>query len=148
MNKGSKFTLAAVLLILSSSFAIAEPFFSVLPPLQQSEAYIQFTRRPVSELSKLFCLISRFKACDVDIDYGGGRYRTRYVAPLVAMFLTTHYKKGQSAKEWILSYCHRTIPSGKLIWAILPDGSKHLASDLLLQELDALENNPPASLLD
>ena len=137
-----RFTTAfiAALLSLSASLAFAEPsLFLGLPPIMQSEAFMQFEKRPVSELSKLYYLISRFGACDIDINYDGSHYNSRFVAPFVTMYLTTHYRKDDSAKKWILSYCHRTLTGDKIIWATMPDGTKCPASDALLRELDNLE---------
>ncbi len=135
-----KFVLAALLFFFSSSLALAEPLFFPLPPLQQSEAFLQFERRPVSELSKLYYLINRFKTCNIIINYDGGHYKANWAAPYVTAFLMLHYRKDETARRWVMNYCHRT-PSRKLIWAICPDGTKRPASEVLLHELEILEKH-------
>ena len=110
---------------------------SNFPPLAESEAFEQYLKRPQNELSKLLYLIDRFGDTDIEILYENIYYKAVFVSRTVRVFLAIHYQ-GETAERWIKQWCTTSIPSGKPVWAKLPDGSFKLARELFLEELDFL----------
>jgi len=108
------------------------------PPLEDSKAFQQFSGRPYSELSKIIYLIDRFGDHKIEVLYDGHYYSAGFVKQVARWFLFHHYRK-ETAEQWILRWCNKTVPSGNLIWVKLPDSSLKLAREILLQELEFLE---------
>jgi hypothetical protein len=106
--------------------------------LEDSFAYEQYLLRPQSEHSKLLFLIDRFGAIDADVLYDGIHYRTDFIAPFARIFLARSYRN-ETAREWVMKWCNRSIRRSELLWADLPNKEVKLAREILLTELDALE---------
>lgn len=118
--------------------------FAVYPglgPIKESNAYKQYSMRPKSELSKLLYLIDRFGTIDADILYDGIHYRTGWVAGFARVFITRSYHN-ETAKDWIMKWCNRSVLKGELIWAEFPNKKVQLGREVLLNELKALDALP------
>lgn len=124
-----------------------------LPPLEDSPAYRQFSRRPPSELTKLLYLIDRFRDTQVTVVYNGSNYDAREAARIAKKFLMSNYKK-ETAEFWVRKYCFRSEPANRWILFKAPDGSVAKAGEILLAELQRLDRHsqesgpaggPPAS---
>lgn len=106
--------------------------------IEESQAYHQFVLHETSELSKLIYLIDRFEHANVIIIYDGFQIAAAKAAPLARWFLQKNYR-GQTAEEWIVQWCSRTVPRNKLIKVKLPDESVRLSRDILMDELKWLD---------
>ncbi|MCB9799989.1 MAG: hypothetical protein H6757_04445 [Candidatus Omnitrophica bacterium] len=115
-----------------------ERLYSGFEVIEESQAYQQFLLHEKSELSKLIYLIDRFEHADVVIIYDGFRIPAQKAAPFARWFLSHNYRN-QTAKEWVLQWCSRTVPRNRLIKVSLPDGNVKLARDILMDELKWLD---------
>lgn len=106
--------------------------------IEDSPAFEQFLMRPKSELSKVLFLIERFGDQPVEIRYDHHYYTAEFSARVARWFLTRNYKK-ETAHQWIMKWCNRSVPGGNLIWVKLPSGKNRMAREVLLQELNDLE---------
>lgn len=109
-----------------------------LPPAVESRAYAEFTKRPVSELSKILYLLDRFNGVDLEIIYDDHFYKGPFASRVARWFLAHKYRR-QKATEWVLEWCYRSI-GGKLIFVKMQDGSLRLSRDILLDELKTLDS--------
>ena len=117
----------------------ARAFESNLPPIEESQAFAEYSVRPRSDLSQLIYLIDRFKEADVLIVYDGITVNTRFAANLAKWFLQKNYK-GQTASEWILEWCMETFPTGKPIWIKDAKGNFVSSKKILFEELEKLQS--------
>ncbi len=123
--------------------------FAVNPPekdlsgILQSKAYQQFTRRPLSDRSKLLYLIEHFQAQDIEVYYDGYYYKAPFAAGIAKYFLMNFYKN-QTVPVWILKWCNVSI-GGHLIYVKYPDGSFRLSRDVLIDQWKLLESAIAAS---
>lgn len=136
MKKG--FLFFAVLLGLYSNFSYSQTIFNPdFPPIKESTAFKQFVKRPPSELSKLVYLIDRFSEAKVKINYDGFFYDAPFSAKVAKWFLARRYRS-QSAEEWIMLWCNKSVPGGSLIWVIDSQENTKLAREVLFEELKTL----------
>ncbi|MBI4387965.1 MAG: hypothetical protein HY582_02855 [Candidatus Omnitrophica bacterium] len=142
------FILRASAVIATDSHSAKLAAIPSFPPLAESKAFEQYLKRPQNELSKLLYLVDRFGDTDIEILYENTYYKAPLVSRTVRFFLAIHYK-GETAEHWIKQWCTTSIPSGKPVWAKLPDGSFKLARELFLEELDslakAIQKNDPSA---
>lgn len=119
----------------ASGFAFNYEF----PPIEDTPAYRQFSRRPSSELTKLLYLIDRFKDTQVIVVYNGANYQAPEAARIAKKFLMSNYKR-ETAEFWIRKYCFRSEPANRWILFKAPDGSVGKAGEILLSELKLLDS--------
>ncbi len=116
---------------------LAAPLFAdgaALPSLEKSRAFIQYERRPQSELSKLIYLIDRYKDSELSIFYEGQLYDAATAAKYAKNYLRKNYKKG-TAENWVSRHCYRSTGQGSVIYVHYPDGAKRIMKDVMLEEL-------------
>lgn len=116
----------------------APSVFTLSPP-GLSRAFINYRKRPASELSKLLYLVDRLGESDLQIVYEKNTYPSRIIMPVARWYLHTHYNRKDSAENWITESCYRTLGSGEPVWVKYQDGSLRQARDILLEELDLLQ---------
>lgn len=128
--------LTAAVNALGEGFASAE---SLLPSLRDSEAYQQYSKRPETEMSKLFYLLDRFKEFDFRVIYDGTEYDAGWALREAKKYVTRHYNKKDRAADWIKQHSYRSPSGGQIIYLKLTNGRKRMVlRDLLLEELEAL----------
>jgi hypothetical protein len=133
-----------IILILSSpapalSQDAAGGEFSLLSKTE-SRAFQHFQSRPVSELSKLLYLVDRLGEKEVEIIYEKKSYPSHFVRPVARWYVSQHYNKKDSAKDWLSKWCYRSIGSGEPVWVKNQNGSLRAARDILLEELGHLDS--------
>ena len=109
-----------------------------LCPMEQSDAYQKYCRRPKTELSKLLFLIDRFKDSDIKVVYNGNHYDSEVATKYARQYIRDHYRSTQDAESFVKDHAHRSEPQGNVIYAEYPDGKIRPASEVLLEELKAL----------
>lgn len=118
--------------------AARKPIASYLPALEHSEAYQQFSRRPISDFSKLIYLIDRFGESDFEILYEGHYFKASFAANFCRWFLAKNYKN-EPLSDFIMNWCNRSFLKKELIWVKLPDGEFRLGREVLQEELNNLD---------
>lgn len=124
-----------------SAFA-EEGTFALYPEIgrvQDSDAYKQYLLRPRSEYSKLLFLIDRLGSVEVDVLYDGIHYKMDFIAPFARIFLSRNYHN-ETAQDWVMKWCNRSIRLSELIWVDLPNKKVKLAREILGNELKALDD--------
>lgn len=112
--------------------------------LEDSDAYQQYLLRPRSEYSKLLFLIDRLGVVsDVDVLYDGIHYKMDFIAPFARIFLSRNYHD-ETAQDWVMKWCNRSVRLSELIWVDLPNRKVKLAREILIGELKALDAVAPA----
>jgi len=102
------------------------------------EAYLNGGRTAVAEQTYLF---QRLKsAADLEFFHNGSWYNS-LEAYRGGMWLMRHrYKKGQDSRAFIKKYVERAEDTGEFHLVKYPDGSIHIGSYILYNELDLLED--------
>lgn len=136
LRKGAMLLCTVVSLVISTAFSGTSS--SWLPPIRESGAYQQFAKRTYSELSKLLYLIDRYKDTAILVIYDGAPYDTAICLRVVRWFLPRYYHN-ERAEEWVKRYCSTSILFGNPIFVKLPDGTRVLATNFLLEELRTLK---------
>ena len=109
-----------------------------LQKVLQSKAYHNFRKRSVSEKSKILYLIDRYQYSGVKIMYNGIYFDSPMAAHVARWFFFRFYKN-ETVEQWLVKWCHRSVPSGQLIWCKFPDGSFRLSKDVLSEAFAELE---------
>lgn len=110
-------------------------------PVQGTESYQAYIRSSRTEVAKQKYLFQRLKsASDVEFYHNGSWY-----SPLEAYrggmwLMRKRYQKGQDTRTFIRKYVERAENSGQLHLVRYPDGSVHIGSYVLYNELDLLED--------
>jgi len=109
-------------------------------PLQGTEPYQMFLSTSRSEIDKLNYLFKRFLSAK---DYGFYRDNIRY--SWIEAFRGGHgllrerYQEGMDARAFIHEHVSYSESSGRPYAIEFPDGSRHLGSFVLINELDLLD---------
>lgn len=119
---------------LSSGSVPPQEIVPGLEPIRGSRAYEQYSLRQKNDFSRLLYLIDRLGTVDAAVIYDGYQYDMRFVSAVSKWFLYRFYKN-QTPEEWVLQWCHRSIPGNSLIWVRFPDGTRQQSRDVLLAEL-------------
>jgi hypothetical protein len=139
VKKLASFFIAATVLLTSFN-GFATDRITLYPGFSQiteSKAFQKFSRRPVSDFSKILYLIDRFSEANIEIVYDEVTYKAVFATTVARWFLARNYKK-QSPEAWVNQWCNRSI-NNKLIYVKLPDGKFRLSREILLKELQDLE---------
>jgi hypothetical protein len=129
--------LLGLCLVSLAAASFSGPDSASLAPIQESEAYKKFSRRPQSDMSKLIYLIDRFEPSGAVVEYDGFSFNAPIAALAARTFLARNYKN-ESVEQWIQKWCTTSI-GGQRIFARFPDGSYKQSRDILLEESEALD---------
>jgi hypothetical protein len=102
-----------------------------------SQAYLSYKKRPVSELSKLIYLGDVLKNSGLVVMYGSMTYVPRNIAPMVTMYVRMNYKK-ETAEAWIQKHAYRNGPSYRILYVKDSEGQLTVLRDFLMEELNKL----------
>lgn len=114
------------------------PLYPGFPPIRESKAYKKFSTRTYSEFSKILYLIDRYSDSQILINYEDQNYNAAFSTTVARWFLSRNYKK-QTAKEWVIQWCSKSILASKPIFVKLPNEKFVLAREVLEAELADLE---------
>ena len=109
-------------------------------PIRETEAYRAYLLGNRTEVAKQNYLFERLRsASDLEFYHNGSWY-----SPLEAYrggmwLMRKRYQKGQDTRTFIRNYVERAEDSRKLHLVRYPDGSVHIGSYVLYNELDLLE---------
>jgi hypothetical protein len=109
-------------------------------PIQNTEAYQAYLLEKSTEVAKQNYLFDRLRfATELEFYHNGSWYNS-LEAYRGGMWLMRHrYQKGQDARTFIHKYVERAEDSGEFHLVKYPDGSIHIGSYVLYNELDLLE---------
>lgn len=110
-------------------------------PIEKTGAYQEYLRGRRTELDKQHYLFQRLKMSDALEFFHDGCWYGALEAYRGGMWLMRNrYQKGQDTRTFIRKYVERSEDTGKLHLVRYPDGSTHIGSYVLLNELDQLED--------
>lgn len=135
------FLLIAITCVLFQPLVTAEelaPLYPGFPPIRESKAYKKFSTRTYSEFSKILYLIDRYSDSQILINYEDQNYNAAFSTTVARWFLSRNYKK-QTAREWVIQWCSKSILASKPIFVKLPNEKFVLAREVLEAELVDLE---------
>jgi hypothetical protein len=109
-------------------------------PIESTEAYQNYLRSPQTEVDKQNYLFMRLKdAVDMEYYHDGNWYDPVLAYRGGKWLMRNRYKEGQDSREFIRKYIERSETTGQYHLAKYPDGSVHIGSYILYNELDLLE---------
>lgn len=109
-----------------------------LPPIEESEAFRRYLRRPKTELARLLYLADRFLNTEFQVIYNGHPYDSNTAVKYARSYIFKNHKK-EKAESWIKVHAHRAGNSGEIIYVKYPSGAKRPAREFLLEELQRLD---------
>ncbi len=109
-----------------------------LPPIVESQAYKAFLKKPVNNLSKMFCILNYFRPLSASVRYEGIDYPMAIAYPAGMIYLMTHYKKEEPV-DWAEQNCYRSLIKNEIIYLKLEDGEMLVLRDVLLNKFAELE---------
>ncbi|MBU3758673.1 MAG: hypothetical protein FGM27_01945 [Candidatus Omnitrophica bacterium] len=130
--------LAASALALFAQSGCLWAFDPGMPPLEESFAYQQFSKRVYNDLSVLIYLIDRFKEARIKINYDGNYFEASLAANVAKWFLKLRYS-GETPEQWIRRWCDTGVVSGKTIWVQDAYGEFKMSREVLSDELRFLK---------
>jgi hypothetical protein len=137
-----KFFVGAVLFISFSlvfwGMASAVSGAEGLEPVEQSQAYQEFLKKPGSDLSKMICLLNYFRTAPVIVQFEGTDYTAQAAYPFGLVYLMTNYRNEQP-EQWARKHCYRSLFGNNIIFFKFQDGSSRPARDVIIEKYHELE---------
>lgn len=109
-----------------------------LEPVEQSEAYQEFLKKPANDFSKMICLLNYFRASPVVVRFEDVDYTALAAYPFGLVYLMTNYRN-EKPEEWAKRHCYRSIFTNKIIYFKFQDGSSRPARDVIIEKFHELE---------
>ena len=109
-----------------------------LPPIQESKAYHDFLKQPITPLSKGVCILNYFRDLPLIVQYDGVDYPMLVAYPIGMAYFLTNYK-GEDPRHWIKKTCYRSLQNNNIIYFKFQDGRFRPARDVLLEKMDELD---------
>ena len=109
-----------------------------LEPVEQSQAYQEFLKKPGNDLSKMICLLNYFRTAPVVVQFDGTDYTAQAAYPFGLVYLMTKYHNEQP-EQWAKRHCYRTLFGNNIIFFKFQDGSSRPARDVILEKYYELE---------
>ncbi|MSR77938.1 MAG: hypothetical protein EXS63_06925 [Candidatus Omnitrophica bacterium] len=117
-------------------------------PIEKTEAYQAYTHSSRTEADKQRYLFQRLKsAVNLSFYHDGNWYNSVQAYRGGMWLMRKRYLKGQATRDFIHKYVERSEETGEFHLAKFPDGSIHIASYLLYNELDLLEDKQKSGKL-
>ncbi len=114
-----------------------------LRPVEQSQAFQDFLKKPKNNLSKLIFALDYFRTEPVLVRFDEVDYPVQFAYPIGLVYLLTYYKN-EAPEAWIKKNCYRTPTANKIMYFKYPDGSYRTVRETalkLLQELEKAQKN-------
>jgi hypothetical protein len=109
-----------------------------LEPVEGSQAYQEFLKKPANDFSKMICLLNYFRTAPVMVRFEGIDYSTQVAYPIGLVYLMANYRN-ENPEAWARKHCYRSIFSNKIIYLKFEDGSLRPARDVILEKYKELE---------
>ena len=111
-------------------------------PIENTEAFKNYVQSAHSDVDKQRYLFQRLKdSKDLSFYHDGSWYNAIEAYRGGMWLMRNRYQKGQDSREFIRKYVERSEDTGKFHLVKYPDGSVHIGSYILLNELDLLEGS-------
>lgn len=134
----SKAILAVFLFSVLVSLGAAKAVKDDLPPLEQSDAYKDFLKKPTTNVSKGMCILNYFRNLPVSVQYDGVDYPALVAYPIgVAYFLTNYHN--EDPRHWVKKNCYRSLQNNNIIYFKFSDGRFRPVRDVFLEKLDEVD---------
>ena len=134
-----------VSVVLSISFSFI--FFGTVPavlgadglePVEQSQAYQEFLKKPGNDLSKMICLLNYFRTAPIVVRFEGIDYTAQAAYPFGLVYLMTNYHN-EKPEHWAKKHCYRSLFGNNIIFFKFQDGSSRPARDVIIEKYHELE---------
>ena len=137
-----KFLVSVVLVVSFSliSFGTVPLVFGAegLQPVEQSQAYQEFLKKPANDFSKMICLLNYFRTAPVMVQFDGIDYTAEAAYPFGLVYLMTNYRNEQP-EQWAKKHCYRSLFGNNIIFFKFQDGSSRPARDVIIEKYHELE---------
>jgi hypothetical protein len=130
------FLLAAGLIFFGKAPAVLGE--ETLTPVEQSEAYKEYLKKPANDFSKMICLLNYFRTAPVIVQFEGVDYTPEFAYPFGLVYLMTNYRN-EKPEHWARKHCYRSIFTNKIIYFKFRDGSSRPARDVIIEKFHELE---------
>ncbi|MFA5159917.1 MAG: hypothetical protein WC484_05365 [Candidatus Omnitrophota bacterium] len=135
--------LVSVVLSIAFSFVFLGTVSAVLgaeglEPVEQSQAYQEFLRKPGNDLSKMICLLNYFRTAPIVVQFEGIDYTAQAAYPFGLVYLMTNYRN-EDPERWAKKHCYRSLFGNSIIFFKFRDGSSRPARDVILGKYHELE---------
>ncbi|MEI7751059.1 MAG: hypothetical protein WCJ71_03110 [Candidatus Omnitrophota bacterium] len=135
--------LVSIVLSISLSFSFLGMVPAVLgaeglEPIEQSQAYQEFLKKPANDLAKMVCLLNYFRTAPVVVQFDGTDYTAQAAYPFGLVYLMTNYRNEQP-EQWAKKHCYRTLFGNNIIFFKFQDGSSRPARDVIIDKYRELE---------
>ena len=109
-----------------------------LRPVEQSQAYQEFLKKPENDLSRMICLLNYLRDEPIMVRYEGIDYTAQAAYPFGLVYLMTNYHN-ENPEDWAKKHCYRSLFSNSIILFKFQDGSSRPARDVILEKYHELE---------
>ena len=109
-----------------------------LQPLEESQAYQDFLKKPPSDLSKMICVLNYFRTAPLLVQYDGIDYAVQFAYPYGLVYLMTNYHN-ENPEQWVRKNCYRSLFGNNIIFFKFQDGNYVPARDVMLEKFHELE---------
>jgi len=109
-----------------------------LEPMEQSQAYQEFLKKPANDFSKMICLLNYFRTVPAVVQFEGIDYAPEFAYPIALVYLMTNYHN-ENPEQWARKHCYRSIFNNRIIYLKFKDGSSRPARDVILEKYHELE---------
>ena len=132
--------LIGIVLSVSFSFALWGTVLGAeeLEPVEQSQAYQEFLKKPGNDFSKMICLLNYFRTAPIVVQFEGIDYTAQAAYPFGLVYLMTNYRN-ENPEHWAKKHCYRSLFGNNIIFFKFQDGSSRPARDVILEKYHELE---------
>jgi hypothetical protein len=109
-----------------------------LQPVEQSQAYQEFLKKPANDFSKMICLLNYFRTAPVMVQFDGIDYTAEAAYPFGLVYLMTNYRN-EKPEQWARKHCYRSLFGNNIIFFKFRDGSSRPARDVIIEKYHELE---------
>ena len=142
MSRFFKFIFVIVITIFLGSVPCGTGWAEVagdgLTPVEESQAFQDYLKKPRTDLSKLIFGLDYFRTEPVMVRFDEVDYPVLFAYPLGLVYLLTYYKN-EDPEAWIKKNCYRSPTSNKIMYFKYPDGSYRQVRETALELLQGLE---------
>ncbi len=109
-----------------------------LEPVEPSQAYQEFLKKPANDLAKMVCLLNYFRTAPIVVRFEGVDYTAQVAYPFGLVYLMSNYHN-EKPDAWAKKHCYRSLFGNNIIFFKFPDGSSRPARDVILEKYHELE---------
>ena len=109
-----------------------------LEPVEQSQAYQEFLKKPGNDLAKMVCLLNYFRTAPIMVRFEGIDYTAQAAYPFGLVYLMTNYHN-EKPEDWAKKHCYRSLFGNNIIFFKFQDGSSRPVRDVILEKYHELE---------